>query len=489
LPAALGLTLTLGAAMGSLVGCQHMGSAVTPSPVESLRDIMALPAAAPASRPEVKSSASRHPASVQTHALQSHALQLQSHALQSPPDGLTLEAIESIALANNPTIAALAATTHKAAGFRTQVGLRPNPVLAYNAIQLADEGTDQHTVSVSQTMITGDKLGLNRAVLNEALRAQRMHLEAQKYRIATDIRLTFYEALAGQQRVNRIRDFQAATEAGVDIAEQRRDAKEGSQLEVVQARGQKNEIDLALRQAQVRYDAAWRSLAALAGDPDMTPVPLQGSLPRGEAALDWPSVASAVIAASPEVQAAEAQIKRARGHLCRQQVQPIPNVNWLVASGYDNATNHGMITFQVAAPIPLFNKNQGNISAARAEHLRASRELERVQDSIKARLATVSSDYDSSRFAVEQYAREILPNLKEGLKLTELAYQAGERSFGEVLQARRNYFDANLQYLGSQQQLAQARARVDGLVLSGALNATVDHSGDASLRGLTLSQQ
>ena len=101
-------------------------------------------------------------------------------------------------------------------------------------------------------------------VLNEALRAQLMQIEAQKYRIAADIRIAFYDASAAQQRVNLIREFQSVVDKGVDLAAQLKEAQEGSQLEVVQAKMQKNEIDLTLRQAQVRYDATWRELAALA---------------------------------------------------------------------------------------------------------------------------------------------------------------------------------------------------------------------------------
>ncbi len=403
--------------------------------------------------------------------------------------GLTLEQIESIALANNPTIAELVATTQKAAGFKTQVGLRANPSIGYQATQLADQGTDQHAVFISQTIITADKLALNRSVLNEALRAQLMQLEAQKYRIATDIRVAFYDALAAQLRVNLIRDFQSVADTGVDLAEQLKEAQEGSQLEVVQAKVQQNEIRLALRQAQVQFDAAWRELAALAGTPDMTPVSLQGVLPSMEAKLDWPSVASTMIASSPEVQAAQARINQARANICRQEVQPIPNLDVQFAAGVDNGTDNGLINLQIGAPIPVFNKNQGNIRAARAEYARALQELDRTENSIKARLAAVSRDYDSSSVAVEQYTSDILPNAEEGLKLAELAYKAGETSFVQVLIARRTYFDTNLQYIISQQQLAQARARVDGFVLTGALDAVVDNSGDDSLRGLTLSQQ
>ncbi|WP_146579571.1 TolC family protein [Neorhodopirellula pilleata] len=420
----------------------------------------------------------------------------QAHALEQPvvgfdamSTGMTLEAIEAIALSNNPTIAELVATTQKAAGFRHQVGLWANPTLGYNATQLADEGTDQHTVFISQTLITADKLALNRSVLNEALRAQLLQLEAQKYRIATDVRITFYEALAAQRRIELIRDFRSVVDKGLDIAEQLKEAEEGSQLEVVQAKVQKNEIELALKQAEIRYQAAWRELAAFAGNPGLAPMPLHGNLPNEEPSLDWSDVAASTTAASPEYQAALARVSQARANLCRQQVQPIPNLDVQLASGYDNGTNSGLINLQIGAPIPVFNKNQGNIAAARAEYMRASREVERIENSIQARLAAVSREYDSSLAAVQQYASDILPNAEEGLNLAELAYQAGETSFVQVLVARRTYFDTNLQYIRSQAQLAQAKAQVDGFVLTGALDSVVDNSGDDSLRGLTLGQQ
>lgn len=402
---------------------------------------------------------------------------------------MSLGDFESIALSNNPTIAELVATTQKADGFRTQVGLRTNPTLGYNGTQIADVGTDQHTVYISQTIITGDKLELNRRVLNEALRAQLLQLEAQKYRVATDIRIKFYDALAAQHRVQLIRDFQTVSDKGLELAELRKKALEGSQLDVVQAKVQKNEIDLALQQAEVSFQAAWRELAALAGSPNMTPVALAGDLPETESTLDWQSLSATMIASSPEYQSAQTRVSQAQANLQRQCVQPIPNLDVNFGAGVDNGTNSGLMNLQIGAPIPVFNKNQGNIAAARAEMMRASREVERIENSIKARLAVVSRDYDSSLAAVTKYAGDILPNADEGLKLAETAYKAGETSFVQVLVARRTYFDTNLQYIASRSLLAQARAKVDGYVLTGALDAVEDNSGDDSLRGLTFSQQ
>ncbi|QDV26001.1 TolC family protein [Aureliella helgolandensis] len=402
---------------------------------------------------------------------------------------MTLRDFESLAYSNNPTIRELAATTQKAAGFRTQVGLRANPIVGYQAVQLADRGTDQHTAFIEQEIITGNKLALNRNVQNEALRSQLFELETQKLRVATDIRVKFYEALAAQRRVELIENFRSVTDKGLELAELRKQALEGSKVDVLQAKVQKNEIDLALQQAQVTFEATWRELAAIAGSPELASGTLLGELPKSEALLDWNGLSATMISASPEYQAAQARISRARANLQRQGVQAIPNITAQLAAGVDNATNSGLINFQIGAPIPVFNKNQGNIAAARAEYCRAVMDAERIQNAIKARLAVVSREFDSSLAAVSKYSQEILPSAQESLELAEVAYKAGETSFVQVLVSRRTYFDSNLQYVLAQSQLAQAKSKVDGYVLTGALDAVIDQSGDDSLRGLTFSQQ
>ena len=402
---------------------------------------------------------------------------------------MSLEDFESLALANNPTICELAATTQKAAGFRTQVGLRANPIVGYQGAQLADQGTDQHTAFVQQEIVTGGKLDLNRRVLNEALRAQLLELEAQKLRVSTDIRIRFFEALASQRRIELIKDFQSVTAKGLELANLRKKASEGSQLEVLQAKVQKNEIDLALQQAELTYAATWRELAAFAGSSSLPISRLQGALPVSPADQDWTAMTTSVLELSPEYDAATVRVRQALATLQRQEVQAIPNLTVSLAGGADRGTNSGMINLQVGAPIPLFNKNQGNIAASQAEYRRAVMEAKRVEDSIKARMAVVSRDYDTSSVAVTKYATEILPSAQESLVLAEQAYKGGETSFVQVLIARRTYFDANLQYVAAQSQHAQAKSRVDGLVLTGGLDAVIDNSGDDGLRGLTFSQQ
>lgn len=420
----------------------------------------------------------------------------ESTALQGVPiesemvtTGMSLSDFESLAYANNPAIRELAATTQKAAGYRTQVGLRPNPTVGYQGQQLANRGTDQHLAFVEQEFVTAGKLELNRRVLNEAVRAQMLELETQKLRVSTDIRVLFYAALAAQKRIELIDNFESVADKGIQVAELLVTAAEGTRLEVLQAIIQKNEIDLVRQQASVKLAAAWRGLLALTGSPYIEPTQLIGELPREMQSQDWAFVKSTIVGNSPEYSAAQTRVSQARAQLQRHGVQAIPNLTFQLGAGVDNSTDNGMINFQVGAPIPIFNKNEGNIAAAQAELCRASLEIQRIEKSIEARLAAVSGDYDSALAAVNQYAGKILPNANESLKLAELAYEAGETSFVQVLVARRTYFDSNLQLVAAQAQLAQANSKVDGFVLTGGLDPVVDRSGDDSLRGLTFSQQ
>lgn len=423
---------------------------------------------------------------------ESHALPLPEPAADVAPlpaTSMTLEQLESLALQNNPSIKALVASTQKAAGFRTQVGAKSNPLVGYQAQQLADQGTDQHLLFIEREFITGGKRELNRCVLNATLSAQLQELEAQRMRVTTDIRIRYYQALAIQRQLELINEFSLVADKGLKIAELRMEAGEGSRVDVLQASIQKNEVSLAQQQAHAKLSAIWREISALAGVPSLPGTTLEGTLPTITPERDWEQLASTLVMSSPEYAAAQVRISRANASLQRHLQQPLPNVAVQVGAGVDNSTNSGMLNLQFGVPLPVNNGNEGNIAAARAEVRRAHMDAQRIENNIEARLAVVSREYDTAVAAVNQYATNILPSANESMQLAEQAYEAGESEFVQILIARKTYFDSNLQYVNAQSQLAIAQAQIDGFVLTGALNSINDDSGDDSLRGLTFGQQ
>lgn len=477
--------LSVGCASDRSPGTVHLSSYATIAPQAT--DAAAAAAIASPTAEQLVSAAAMSPDVAQS--LDVALVQYQSPVAVADNSGLTLEQMLEIAFDNNPAIRELAATTQKAAGYRTQVGLYANPVIGYEGERVSHGQTDQHLAFIQQEIVTGGKLQLNRAVLNEALRAQLQELETQKLRVATDIKTGFYLSLQFQQQLAAIEGFAKLLSQGVEAAEQRMQAGEGSKIDLLQTRVQLQQLLLEQRQIDASLNAKRRELAALAGVPQWQSQAVTGQLPTEPSAIDWETVPVTLVAASPEYAAAQARIRQAAFAIRRHVVQPIPNLQLQLGAGRDNAVDAEMMTVQIGAPIPVFNRNQGNLAAARAEYCRAVFEAQRIENAIQARLAVAAGEYARASEAVTTYQQELLPAAQETLDLAEAAYRAGEQDFIQLLVTRRTYFDTNLGYISAQAQLAVAQAQIDGYLLSGALNAVVDGSGDASLREIAFEQQ
>lgn len=417
-----------------------------------------------------------------------HLDEMQIDVFNSGPT-YTLAEIEQIALTNNSAIAAATANSSKASGLWNQVGTRPNPTLGYFGQQLADRNTDQHGVFIEQEFVRGDKLRLNQAVLSHTTNAQRWETETQRERVLTDIRVRFYEAIATQQQLEATRQFEQMARQGVQVAMDRQKAEEGSLIEVLQSKILLSEIALAAERSEAAYIGAWKDLAAIAGLPDSSPARLVSELKTPDMTPDWDKAFDEIIALSPELSVAQALVCEKSAMLKRQQVQMIPNITGQLGAGYDRGTDSGMINVQVSAPIPVWNKNQGNISAAHAEYVRAVQNVTRIQQSIKSRLARTAQEFEASMAAVKKYEQEIIPQATQSLELSESAYRAGELDFLQVLIVRRNYYESMMRLIDAKGQLAQATAKVDGLVLTGGLDAPQDFTSGDGIRGASFGGQ
>jgi len=417
---------------------------------------------------------------------ESGATTIPPQPVSAPSTGWTLANLESAALTHNPSIRQASSSAHKAMGFRDQVGLKPNPTVGYNGTQLADEGTDQHTAFVEQQFVVARKLARNQEVLDGEVQSQLWEVEAQRYRVLTDVRQHYYGALAAQRRLALTESFHEIAAKGVDVAKVRLDAKEGTVPEVLQAEILLNQVEIQRRQAAAAFRGTWKQLMAVTGLPGTPSGSLDGVLPDQARFEDLQQILAETLAASPELQAARARVSRSRANIGRQEVQAIPNPTFFMGGGIDRGTNSGMINAQVGLPLPLYNRNEGNITAAQAEFARACEEVRRLELSIESRIARAGQEYEAAAAAVEQYRTVTLPKAEEALKLTEQAYSAGEFDFLQVLIVRRTFFDANLEYVIAQRDLAQAEVYLEGMVLSGGLDDTRDTELDAGLRDQSL---
>jgi outer membrane protein, heavy metal efflux system len=283
--------------------------------------------------------------------------------------------------------------------------------------------------------------------------------------------------LVAQRAMELTEQLLGIGEQGVKAAEQLMKAKEAARNDVLQARIEADSARILLDRARNRYTAAWRGLAAVLGDPMMQPALLEGHLQDGMIECAWEDTLNRLFAESPQLAGAQAGIARAQAALSRECAGRYPNVDLQAGVQYDNATRDTIANVLIGVPIPVYNRNQGNIRRAEAELTAAQQEVMRVRLALQQRLAVVFEQYATARQQVEKYNRDILPNAGESLKLVSSGYRQGEFSYLVLLTAQRTYFQTNLAYLDALRDLRAAGVTIEGNLLGDSLQTAEAERG------------
>jgi len=124
---------------------------------------------------------------------------------------------------------------------------------------------------------------------------------------------------------------------------------------------------------------------------------------------------------------------------------------------------------QVGIPIPIFNKNQGNIRSAKAKQMVANNEVKRIELDLQDRLAVAYRRYANARQQTDRYSQRMVPKAKKSLELVTAGYEKGQVKYLTLLTAQQTYLQVNLSYLASLRELRVSSAVIEGQLLGGSL--------------------
>ena len=383
--------------------------------------------------------------------------------------GLTLARLQEIAAAQNPTLAQARSATWQAWGQFVQAGLYPNPQVAYVGQEIGEEGqAGNQGIQVSQRFVRGGKLRLSQDVAAEQRQLATDRLAAQRLRVANAVRREYYSVLAASIRISLARELvDVATKIKEHIDQRERDGQ-SVELEGTQAKLELQRALLNLKQAEQQEEATWRQLEAVVGkrlDERVAADSLVAKLPQ----LNWDELIAGVEENSPLLHQARTQVRRAQAAIRRAEVQPTPDLFVQLGTAYQTATSTQVANVQVGMPLPVFNRNQGNIPSAEASAIAARREVERLTLRIQHRLATAFREYEQSRAQVEQFQEHVLPLTKRTLELSEKAFQDGRLPFLQWLTAQRNFTQTRLQYAEALASLWQSVVTLESQLLDDGL--------------------
>ena len=380
-------------------------------------------------------------------------------ASASQAQTLTLDSALQTAFANNPELAAAQWDIDIAQGGRQQAGLIPNPVASWD---VEDTRRDSRTTSIkiSQALELGGKRGARIDVASRAQDAAALTLEQRRNTLRAEVIDNYYGALRAQERLDLAQRSMTVAERGLVVANGRVTAGKASPVEATRAQVQLSEIRLELDRAQIGLTDAYRRLAASTGSaaPNFQAVATQNP--------STPTVPSATqllarLEQTTELRLAELSIQQNEASVGLEKAQRIPDLDVSIGSQYDASVRERVNLVGVSMPIPLFNRNQGNVLAAtrRADQARDLRNATELRLRTETRQAL--DLWQTANTEVRAFNQQILPAAQSAVDSATRGFEMGKFNFLDVLDAQRTLIAARTQYLTATSQATDAWLRIE----------------------------
>lgn len=359
------------------------------------------------------------------------------------------EAVRS-ALGASSRVAALAADTAAAGARLRSARAYPNPTVAASYSKSVPQNHLTLEVPVDLPPVRGARV----RAAESARASARFTFLADRAAIELDVDTLYTTAQGAALRASLSRAAAGDAMELLRITRARQSAGDASDLDV-------NLADVSAQQAEntaaadsvAAIDLVLQLQAAMGVRGDSVALVLADSLVPPSAAGDAHAAgATGVLPAgasmtAPRVAAATAALVSAQETLAlqRRSVFGAPAIQLGVEGRDPTGSERGVLpTFGVALPLPLFNRNQGEIGAARAGVQRAQAELATVRLEASAQLARA---YRTRTAAESRVARDetIVVAAARNTTLAARAYSEGEMAIADVLEARRAQRDAQTQ--------------------------------------------
>ena len=366
-----------------------------------------------------------------------------------------------LASRGNAQMAAAEGRIASARGLSLQVGLKPNP---RSTIQLENyraweqppfsfaNSPDNYGI-LTQQIERGSKR--QRRVESADATVQRFVLERDllSRQIASRVAGAYWSAAAAEQ-VRLL--WQGQTQSYSDLVTYTENRlKEGvvAEADVIRAKVERGKALLSAANASQQAVQARINLFREMG---------QSDIPNA-VELDDPSTAAApvliptiqlVLQSRYELQVARQMVVEAQAKLSLQRANA--KVDPDISMGYKRTVGVDTIYAAITVPLPIHNRNQGNVAYAEAEVTTAQANLRANEISVRADVTAAQAEYEMRQRLLSGLLPEMRQQADEGARIAREAYRLGGLDLLRLLDAERSRLDTELLYFQTLSQFQQS---------------------------------
>jgi outer membrane protein TolC len=361
---------------------------------------------------------------------------------------LSVQDAVAYALSHRPELRAANDRLSASERLRSQAGLIPNPRFLFRKENFTDHlnfGESSQTYWEGEQLLeTSGKRGGRIAVAQQNTEQSRLQAELERRQIMLSVQESYWRAKAAQSLSTLYTQDADYFRQVIDYHEARFREGKIAEVDLLRVRLQGEQIRAAAANAKLDSE---KSLLTLAQEMNAAPNSTW-MLSEDFENLEEPRPVPAstdVGSLRTEGQLAQQAIAKAEAQTKLAMANGRPDL--LLTGGYKRDAGIDSSVAGVQFDLPLFNRNQGAVAAARAEQDAARESYAATRNRLVAELALAQREYEMRR---EQYLQTFKPLREQAIEISTIsraAYQAGGLDLLRLLDAERARVESELSYV------------------------------------------
>jgi cobalt-zinc-cadmium efflux system outer membrane protein len=381
---------------------------------------------------------------------------------------LTLDALVAEALERNPELKFYEAEIRAAKAGRKTAGLPGNPELSGGLGQKTARGSGLSaeglawSVSVAQPFEWPGRIGLRKAIANRDVELAELGWERFRSALAGRVRALAYSLFAAQEKAAATRDVADRFQSLREVLVQREPAGLTPLLETRVIEATELTLQRKASEAALRAQAALLELNQLRGVAPDTHL----SVAPTHLAFSPPASVEALVASARtnnfelRLRAAELAQQGFRVALAKNERFPSISVGPTISEEHAGDRER-IIGVGVSLPLPLWNRNAGNIEAAKAREVQAETSLRVMQREVERRVLEAALTYETMLREMAKWRPDSAQHFKEAAELADRHYRLGAVPISTYVELQKQYLEAVESLLDTKKEALDAAQNLE----------------------------
>lgn len=368
---------------------------------------------------------------------------------EEPSLRLTLQEAVRLAREHNFDVAGAALEIASNEAERVTAGLIPNPQLSVNDNFINPRSPrvgSQLSARVEQLFETFGKRRYRTDSADQATKSSHYRLADTIRQRTLEVKVAFYHLLLAQEHLRLARDNSSRFQEILRINIIRFEKGDISEAELMKIRLQQVDFQNDVILATVELQGAERELKFLLVLDPSKPLEVVGELKYQAVEINLDSLTESAFEMRPDLHEKRSNLKKAESDIRLSRSMRFPDVAIGVEFDTIGPDYHGLVGAGVSLPLPIFNRNQGEIRKAEVSFQNADILLKEKRHQIGLEVEYAYREFLQDRAQVSIFESGPLQDAKSSREIAENAYKKGGSSVLDLLEAERTFNATLLNY-------------------------------------------